>query len=59
MPGWVDNMNGPTGIMIGAAKAVIRSMHCDGSLDAEVVPVDYAINGIIVIPYEWSLFQVK
>lgn len=52
-------MNGPTGIMIGASKAVIRSMQCDGSLDAEVVPVDYAINGVVVIPYEWSLFDTR
>ncbi|XP_037820920.1 uncharacterized protein LOC119609941 [Lucilia sericata] len=51
LPGWVDNLNGPTGVMIGAGKGVIRSMLCNGELKSEVIPVDIAINGLIVIPY--------
>ncbi|XP_023938703.1 putative fatty acyl-CoA reductase CG5065 [Bicyclus anynana] len=47
--GWVDNLNGPIGLMIGAGKGVIRSMLCDGSLTAQVIPVDLAINAIIAI----------
>lgn len=35
--------------MLGAAKGAIRSMLLDGSLEAEVVPVDTAINGTILI----------
>ncbi|OWR43572.1 putative fatty acyl-CoA reductase CG5065 isoform X2 [Danaus plexippus] len=50
-PGWVDNLNGPIGLMIGAGKGVIRSMHCYGHYHAEVIPVDIAINATIVIPY--------
>ncbi|XP_068629369.1 putative fatty acyl-CoA reductase CG5065 isoform X2 [Battus philenor] len=49
--GWVDNLNGPVGLMVGAGKGVIRSMHCIGYYHAEVIPVDMAINAIIVIPY--------
>nr|UEV87808.1 fatty acyl reductase 2 [Maruca vitrata] len=49
MPGWVDNLNGPIGLMVGAGKGVIRSMHCYGHYHAEVIPVDIAINAIIVI----------
>ncbi|XP_013146446.1 PREDICTED: putative fatty acyl-CoA reductase CG8306 [Papilio polytes] len=49
--GWVDNLNGPVGLMVGAGKGVIRSMHCIGHYHAEVIPVDIAINAIIVIPY--------
>ncbi|XP_063837301.1 putative fatty acyl-CoA reductase CG5065 [Ostrinia nubilalis] len=47
--GWVDNLNGPVGLMLGAGKGVIRTMLCDGSLNAEVIPVDVAINAIIAI----------
>ncbi|CAH2241289.1 jg3350 [Pararge aegeria aegeria] len=50
-PGWVDNLNGPIGLMIGAGKGVIRTMHCYGHYHAEVIPVDIAINAIILIPY--------
>ncbi|CAG4910880.1 unnamed protein product [Colias eurytheme] len=51
VPGWVDNLNGPIGLMIGAGKGVIRSMHCYGHYHAEVIPVDIAINALVVIPY--------
>ncbi|XP_026329716.1 putative fatty acyl-CoA reductase CG5065 [Hyposmocoma kahamanoa] len=51
VPGWVDNLNGPIGLMVGAGKGVIRSMHCYGHYHAEVIPVDIAINSIIVIGY--------
>lgn len=50
--GWVDNLNGPIGLMVGAGKGVIRSMHCYGHYHAEVIPVDIAINSIIVIAHK-------
>ncbi|KAM3968447.1 putative fatty acyl-CoA reductase CG5065 [Aphomia sociella] len=49
MTGWVDSLNGPVGIMLAAGKGVIRTMLCDGSLYAQVIPVDTAINGVIAI----------
>ncbi|XP_017839779.1 putative fatty acyl-CoA reductase CG5065 isoform X1 [Drosophila busckii] len=54
LPGWVDNMNGPTGVLIGAGKGVIRSMICNGELKSEVIPVDIAINGLILLPFHNS-----
>lgn len=36
LPGWVDSLNGPVGVMIGAGKGVIRSMMCNGEYKAEV-----------------------
>lgn len=49
MPGWVDSLNGPVGVMVGAGKGVIRTMVCNGSLTAQIIPVDTAINGLICI----------
>jgi fatty acyl-CoA reductase len=51
MPGWVDNLNGPIGLLVGGGKGVIRSMLCKGEYQAEVVPVDIAINGLITIAW--------
>ncbi|XP_073847276.1 putative fatty acyl-CoA reductase CG5065 isoform X4 [Musca autumnalis] len=51
--GWVDNLNGPVGLMVGAGKGVIRSMLIDRRHKSEAIPVDYAINGLVVIPYEF------
>ncbi|XP_047368535.1 putative fatty acyl-CoA reductase CG5065 [Vespa velutina] len=59
LPGWVDNLNGPIGIIIGAGKGVIRSMHCNPNYHAEVIPVDWAINALIVIAYKISIDRNK
>lgn len=52
VPGWVDSLNGPIGIMAGAAKGVIRTMLINGDNPSEIIPVDMAINGLITIPYD-------
>lgn len=51
VPGWVDNLNGPIGLLVGAGKGVIRSMHCKGENTGQFIPVDYAINASICIAY--------
>lgn len=54
LPGWVDNLNGPVGLIVGAGKGVIRSMHCNANYHAEVIPVDLAINSLIAISHKIS-----
>uniref|UniRef100_A0A8D8YXS6 Fatty acyl-CoA reductase n=1 Tax=Cacopsylla melanoneura TaxID=428564 RepID=A0A8D8YXS6_9HEMI len=48
LPGWTDNINGPTGLLIGAGKGVIRTMFCDNTGYADFLPVDITINGIFL-----------
>ncbi|XP_004925992.1 putative fatty acyl-CoA reductase CG5065 [Bombyx mori] len=48
IPGWTDNINGPTGLLIGAGKGVIRSMYCKSNSYADYLPVDVFINGIMI-----------
>ncbi|XP_025834434.1 putative fatty acyl-CoA reductase CG5065 [Agrilus planipennis] len=48
IPGWVDSLNGPVGILVGAGKGVIRTMLVNVNNHAEFIPVDIAINGILV-----------
>uniref|UniRef100_A0AAR5Q7C2 Fatty acyl-CoA reductase n=2 Tax=Dendroctonus ponderosae TaxID=77166 RepID=A0AAR5Q7C2_DENPD len=52
LPGWVDNLNGPTGILIGAGKGVIRTMHCNADFIADVVPVDVSVNSLMLIAWK-------
>ncbi|GJQ68244.1 hypothetical protein Trydic_g16857 [Trypoxylus dichotomus] len=54
IPGWVDNLNGPVGVLVAAGKGVLRVMHCNGDNSAHTVPVDIAINAIIVIAWKWG-----
>lgn len=48
IPGWTDNMNGPTGLLIGAGKGVIRTMYCNSSGYGDFLPVDFAVNGVLI-----------
>ncbi|XP_018353624.1 PREDICTED: putative fatty acyl-CoA reductase CG5065 isoform X1 [Trachymyrmex septentrionalis] len=52
VPGWVDNMNGPTGLMIGAGKGVIRSMLCNADYISDIIPCDMAINATIALAWQ-------
>lgn len=53
IPGWTDNINGPTGLLIGAGKGVIRSMYCNKQSYGDYLPVDYAVNGIIMSTWNY------
>ncbi|CRL01949.1 CLUMA_CG015216, isoform A [Clunio marinus] len=53
-PGWIEGLNGPTGLLIGAGKGVIRSMHGNPNHNSEAVPVDITINAIIILAYKRS-----
>jgi fatty acyl-CoA reductase len=57
MPGFVDNLNGPTGLMLGAGKGVLRSMHCKPAFYADLIPVDFACNGVIAVA--WHLANCR
>nr|QGV11529.1 FAR2 [Tetrastichus brontispae] len=46
--GWVDNWNGPTGIIAAVGKGFFRTMMCHEDKVADLVPVDIVINLMIV-----------
>lgn len=48
LPGWTDNLNGPTGLLIGAGKGVMRTMYCNQEGYADYLPVDIAVNALLV-----------
>lgn len=45
--GWIDNLYGPTGVVAGAGTGILRTMHCDEDINANIVPVDYTVNALI------------
>lgn len=48
-------MNGPTGLMIGGAKGVIRTVLCDPKLLIDAIPCDIAVNAIIALAWQVGL----
>lgn len=47
-PGWVDSMNGPMGVLIGASSGLLRTVHGDGDIVPDLIPCDFAVNALIV-----------
>jgi len=46
-PGWVDNFNGPTGLLAAVGKGALRQMMGKHDGAADIIPVDTAINFFI------------
>jgi len=59
VPGWTDNLNGPSGLMVGAGKGVIRTIYCDQKSYGDFLPVDVAINGLMVCTWYYLTFNDK
>ncbi|EZA60711.1 Putative fatty acyl-CoA reductase [Ooceraea biroi] len=57
LPGWTDNINGPTGLLIGAGKGVIRTMYCNKNGYADYLPVDIAVNAILITTWNFIYFK--
>ncbi|BES94894.1 acyl-CoA reductase [Nesidiocoris tenuis] len=55
MAGWVDNWNGPTGIIAAAGKGFFRTMLCHEDKIADLVPVDIVINLMICAAWKTAI----
>ncbi|OXU23253.1 hypothetical protein TSAR_012798 [Trichomalopsis sarcophagae] len=47
VPGWLDNFNGPVGMMIGGGKGVLKVVFLESQTTADFIPVDIAIKAMI------------
>ncbi|XP_047542412.1 putative fatty acyl-CoA reductase CG5065 isoform X2 [Vanessa atalanta] len=59
MPGWVDNINGPTGVVYAASRGVLHTMHCSDSTKVDTMPVDVTISGLILLAYFTAIERPK
>uniref|UniRef100_A0A1I8M430 Fatty acyl-CoA reductase n=1 Tax=Musca domestica TaxID=7370 RepID=A0A1I8M430_MUSDO len=57
--GYTDNMNGPIGILLGAAKGVIRTMYIREEGYGDMVPLDFAVSGIIASTWRYLTTDVE
>ncbi|XP_044261424.1 fatty acyl-CoA reductase wat-like [Tribolium madens] len=55
--GWIDNLYGATGVLVGAAVGVLRSLHGKIENGAEMVPADYVVN--CTLASAWDIASVK
>uniref|UniRef100_A0A8D9ACD6 Fatty acyl-CoA reductase n=1 Tax=Cacopsylla melanoneura TaxID=428564 RepID=A0A8D9ACD6_9HEMI len=52
IPGWIDNLYGPTGLVCGAQAGIIRSVLADPDVKADIVPVDFVANALVCAPWD-------
>lgn len=57
--GYIDNIYGPVGITLGAAMGVMRTLHGDENLIADIVPSDYVINNIIAAAWHVGTTRIQ
>lgn len=50
--GWIDNLYGPTGVVAGVGTGVLRTLHCDPDVIANIVPVDLTVNALIATAWD-------
>ena len=57
IPGWVDNFNGPTGLVLAVGKGIMRTMLYEGTAIADLIPVDVVINLMITAAWHTGTKQ--
>lgn len=50
-PGWVDNLNGPTGILAAAGVGLMQTIYAKRYKRADLIPVDIACDLLAVLPW--------
>lgn len=55
--GWIDNVNGPTSIILVYGKGLIRSMFAESSYVGDLIPVDTVINLIITLGWFAHIYK--
>ncbi|KAM3832489.1 fatty acyl-CoA reductase 1-like [Vipera latastei] len=58
-PGWVDNFNGTSGLLVAAAKGILRTIKCNPAAIADIIPVDLAINLTITAGWYTAVHRPK
>ncbi|KAL6443248.1 hypothetical protein ACFW04_002874 [Cataglyphis niger] len=50
--GWLDNFNGPVGMLVGGGKGLLRVLYVDPIVTSDFIPVDVAIKAIIIVAWQ-------
>jgi fatty acyl-CoA reductase len=59
VPGWIDNLNGPTGVAMAAGSGLARFIVGDAERQADIIPVDVTANYIIAAAWYSSTHLFK
>jgi len=51
-PGWLENMNGPSGIVTGVIIGFLRTLAIVENNITDIVPADYSVNALISVMWD-------
>lgn len=57
--GWIDNFNGPVGILVAYGKGVMRTMYAHCNYKPDYIPVDVVTKALIVCSWDISVRKNK
>ncbi|TMW48065.1 hypothetical protein DOY81_006856, partial [Sarcophaga bullata] len=52
MPGWTDNLYGPSGLCTWTARGLVRCIYGNSKCKANMVPADYCVNAMIASAWD-------
>lgn len=55
VPGYTDNIYGVNGVVAGAGVGIIRILHINDEMKANIVPADLVVNSIIAVAWFTAL----
>ncbi|XP_025139227.2 fatty acyl-CoA reductase 2 isoform X3 [Bubalus bubalis] len=58
-PGWVDNLNGPSGLIIAAGKGFLRSIRATPMAVADLIPADTVVNLTLAVGWYTAVHRPK
>lgn len=58
VPGWLDNFNGPVGMMVGGGKGILRVVRTRPDMAGDFLPVDVAIKIMLLATWKRGLETV-
>nr|CAB3244729.1 fatty acyl-CoA reductase 1 [Phallusia mammillata] len=55
LQGWINNVNGPTGLFLAVGKGFLCSIWGSGKTFVDIIPSDLVVNGIIAAAWKTAL----
>eukprot|EP01065_Artemidia_motanka_P025805 TRINITY_DN30762_c0_g1_i1.p2 TRINITY_DN30762_c0_g1~~TRINITY_DN30762_c0_g1_i1.p2 ORF type:complete len:569 (+),score=201.29 TRINITY_DN30762_c0_g1_i1:84-1790(+) len=49
VPGWVDTLSASGALFLTSGLGVVREVHVDTKAYADIIPVDYVVNGLLLV----------
>ncbi|CAH2101937.1 unnamed protein product [Euphydryas editha] len=58
-PGWIENLNGPSGIVVAAGKGLLHVFCRKPDAKADLIPVDIAIDTLLAVAWETAVDKLS